>query len=104
MEEIKNLIFKLLKKKPNWISTIDEKEINVYYNDDISLGIYNYNGFEYQLRINNFYFTDELSEREFMEMKWKLSDWKDVLEKEAINKLSEFVDSPNGTMDDLLND
>ena len=103
MEEIKNLIFKLLKKKPDWISTIDEKEIDVNYND-ISLSIYNYNGFEYQLRINNFCFTDELSEREFMEMKWKLSDWRDVLEKEAISKLSEFVDSPNGTMDDLLND
>lgn len=103
MEEIKNLIFKLLKKKPDWISAIDEKEIDASYND-ISLSIYNYNGFEYQLRINNFGFTDELSEREFMEMKWQLSDWRDVLEKEAISKLNEFVDSPNGTMDDLLND
>lgn len=103
MEEIKNLIFKLLKKKPDWISTIYENEIEANYND-INLAIYNYDCFKYQLRINKFCFAGDLSEREFMEMKWKLSDWRDVLEKEAISKLAEFVDSPNNTMDDLLND
>lgn len=103
MCEIKNLIFKLVEKKPISVS-IDEYSTYFTYSDGITLTCYNDDEFSYSLFIDSTVFTGTFTEKEFMKIKWKAEDWENVINNEAIEKLKDFVDTPNGTMDDLLND
>lgn len=113
MEKIKNLIFKLIEKKPSTAYIHDFGDcyaVNYYHNSiHVNLSISKndsrsnaYILIEKDCNVNTL--RCELSDREYLKIMCKIMEWREVLEEEAIEDLSEFVNSPNGSMDDLLND
>lgn len=103
MDKILDLILKLVEKKPDSVIEIDEASLSIHYGD-FQLDINDYDIPEYLLRIDSVVFTDKLSEKEYMQLRLKALEWMDDLKEDAIAKLKEFIDVPNGTMDDLLSD
>ena len=119
MDELKTLIKKLLNQVPNRIEPIF---------DDVDSIIYEYNGKEYTISLfrdfdgPNSYrialYTDvistyrqlktfyiDISEKEYMEIKWKIEEWNDYLTNQQMDQFKEFVESfSNNSMDELLND
>ena len=50
-------------------------------------------------------FYYELTEKEYMEIKWKIEEWANNLNTYALNKFAEYVNSfPKNPMDALLDD
>lgn len=113
MEDITKLILKLIEKKPNSVTGM--------YGDNYFCANYFHNNFHINLTIHTDNTTNiasvliekdggfhtvytNLTNSDFFKITLKIIEWRDVLDKEAIEDLSEFVSSPNGSMDDLLND
>lgn len=46
----------------------------------------------------------ELSEKEYMELKWQIENWLDLINDSLYNQFKEFAESEDSSMDDLLND
>lgn len=110
MSDLKNQIFTLLKKCPNEIYLSPESNDFVvsYYNNGnvydlnfiysktlVTIGISN--GTEYIKQV-------EVTEKEYMELKWTAEEWSKVLEEKAFEEFKEFAEMEPSSMDDLLND
>lgn len=111
MSDLKNQIFTLLKKSPDYVFIVENLIEATYYNTDfitykiqlipgekdiLSLYIYSSS--------NTFNKRVELTEKEFMDIKWKIEDWKKELEIKALEDFAKFSESEPNSMDDLLND
>lgn len=46
----------------------------------------------------------ELTEKEYMEIKWAIEEWTTVLKTAILDEFKEFVETEPSSMDDLLND
>ena len=114
MSDFKNQIFTLLKKCPD--SATNGHEIQ-YHNDKIyySLILNKKQGtqpdildFSVSLTIftefGRYFKSIELTEKEFMDLKWAIDDWHNVLEAKAFEEFKDFAESKPNSMDDLLND
>ena len=124
MSDLKSQIFKLIKKHPNTVNSWNDNAYIIYHTDtaDYQINLYkkqDYHPSDYPLYSiclnisiqnsdifgNDYSETIPVTEKEFMELKWKFEEWQDILREEAFNKFKEFVepDEPS-VMDDLLND
>ena len=118
MEEIKKDIFKLIEKRPTYIEegffdcdfascnySIGETEINIKLFTD-AFGETNKKSVMLSVRNGQQFCHKEvdLTEKEYMQLKWKIQDWNSILKEELMAVFKEFVNTPNGTMEDLLND
>ena len=108
-DKIKSIIFHLLKKPA--FSTVDDV---IFWNLNDTpwnyyCGIYypvkRDNTWSIHVAINKYNHVDaviELTEREAMEIKWKLDDIRDTLEEKMWNDLADFALEEKGLQDDLL--
>ena len=108
MSDLKNQIFKLLKRAPDCAN--NNREVK-YISDDTYYTITLGEDFTINLSIlcskpccKWLFLTIELDEKEYMEAKWTIEDWQKHLDAQLLNKFAEFVDTDPETMDDLLND
>ena len=114
MSDFKNQIFTLLKKCPD--SATNGREVQ-YHNDQMyySLVLNKKQGtqpdvpdFSASLTIytefGRYFKSIELTEKEFMDLKWAIDDWRKVLEEKAFEGFREFAESEPNSMDELLND
>ena len=119
MSDLKTQIFSVIKKRPYSISTTFGGYQLGYINDNIEyvVGIDRHDGhFTCTLDINKsldkdpLMFKDstyrkvELTEREYMDLKWSIETWKEQMEEQDLEEFKDFAESEPGTMDDLLND
>lgn len=113
MSDLKKLIFKILEKVPtrveftpdkDWesISYIEEHnyyDIQIYKNND---------AFKVDVCVSTGYnsidFKTELTEKEYMQIKWQIEEWDTYLRNKAFDTLEEFALKTKGTIDDLLDD
>ena len=113
MNDLKNQIFALLKKRPYWARPL---RIH-YYKDLVSYDVTLHKKLGEQEDVPGYsaYFvisTDagmydkniELTEKEFMDMKWTIDEWHRTLEAKAFEEFRDFVESEPNSMDDLLKD
>ena len=113
MNNLKNQIFALLKKCPNGV---DRHRIS-YHKDDNYYDLTLNKKYETQEDTPNFsasliiykntnkYFKSvELTEKEYMDIKWSIEEWNKVLEDKAFEEFRDFVESTPNSMDDLLKD
>ena len=111
MEDLKNQIFALLKKCPEHVNANKHVTEIAYYPEDnrtymltlkseeeykIKVSIYNYP--------NVFSKTISLTEKEYMDIKWSIEEWQNVLEEKAFEDFTKFTENEPNSMDDLLND
>lgn len=117
MENLKNLIWKVLKKRPytvNVENAYDEWDIHYITakNNYFSIELVNEGEDSYFVILK---ITNEgqdhlvikevsLSEKEYMEMKWTIESWKDRLDEEALDSFKEFAESGSETIDSLLDE
>lgn len=121
MSDLKTQIFSVIKKRPHSICTSFETYDVAYVNDNSEYVICpskhnNGTSFTCTLRINRrcddepLVFTDEtirtieLTEKEYMDLKWTIEAWKEQLEEQDLEEFKDFAESEPGTMDDLLHD
>lgn len=112
MEDLKTLVNRLLEIRPNNAGDgIFEGDI-IYIdgNREYSISLCNFNK-EYNLNLtikDSIYwkqFDCILSEKEFMEIKWKIEAWNDKLAQDAFGAFKSFIEThPQNSMDELLND
>lgn len=111
MGNLKNQIFTLLKKCPSFTRT---NQIH-YYTDSIVYAVALYpkfkqEGLDYCAIITissengQYQKTVELTEKEYMDIKWTIEEWHEVLEVKAFDDFAKFAESEPNSMDDLLND
>ena len=119
MSEIKSLAKRLLKKKPNVVTTeggymaYDVLTLAGYNNKDIYYTISLkkpdiVGGFKLAIDINSedlsYSYVCDLTEQEFMEAKWQIEEWDEHLRNDLFDTLRDFVHVGNDPADDLLND
>ena len=111
MDDLKNLIFALLEKCPQYANAYDNGGTVMYApRESSAFNLDLISGDEYLLRITIYagsnVFSEEvpLTEREFMELKWKFEDWQKELKAKALDEFRELVKSEPKSMDDLLKD
>ena len=115
MKDLKTLVIKLLEQKPN--SCIIDGFMCAahvsYVNGDTRYEISLHKASKYSLELHiysvcdskSYYYDCDLSEQEFMEIKWKIEGWDQVLQEDVFNAFSEYVESlPGDARDELLND
>lgn len=118
MTDLLTLIKKLLNQVPNRA----DKDVNPfidggveYFYENLNYSIDYWkgqNGYTISLHIserNPFYclnhITIEVSEKDYMEIKWKCEEWSKYLKEQQLNQFEEFVNGfENNSMDELLND
>lgn len=113
MSDLKNQVFRLFEKRPIEAQIAETGgslrycvtdslyySINVIASDNSKFAI----GVEIWTDYAHYERYVEISEKEFMNLKWKIEDWQSILEQEAFDKFEEFANIEPGTMDDLLND
>lgn len=113
MGNLKNQIFTLLKKCPSSTGT---HQIH-YYTDSVVYIVVLSSKFGTQkdvpdysaiVTINSengqYQKTVELTEKEYMDIKWTIEEWHEVLEVKAFDDFAKFAESEPNSMDDLLND
>lgn len=112
MSDLKNQILALLEKCPDYTTTIIDDLIEAtYYNGEfityrvhvsfkpnptVALFIY-FNSSTYRKEIS-------VTEKEFMDIKWKIEAWAKEIEAKALDTFKEFAEKEPSSMDDLLND
>lgn len=111
MDDLKNLIFALLEKCPQYAVAYDNGGTVSYFpRDDHFYNLNLVSNDEYLLKLTMFcgpsVFSEEISltEREFMELKWKFEDWQKELKAKALDEFRELAKSEPKSMDDLLKD
>lgn len=112
MSDLKNQIFALVKKCPQRAYCCDSLAQAMYYpKDGISYEITVVRQEEYvaDLAIYNganvFRKKIVLTEKEFMEIKWKIQEWSEELETKAFEEFKDFAEPEEpSAMDDLLKD
>ena len=110
MDDLKTLINKLLCKQPDLIYEMFETSVQ-YKNKDFIYDITLWKS-EHKVTLSiqgNVAITSnydiELTEKEYMELKWKMEAWRDELQNSNFETFKEFVNEiPESGMDDLLND
>ena len=111
MSDLKNQIFALLKKCPDNVFVNGEFSEVMYYVDDV---------LSYKLHLDHnkkqeailyiysvsstFWKTITLTEKEFMDIKWQIADWRSAIEAKLFEDFAKFAESEPNSMDDLLND
>lgn len=113
MSDLKNQIFALLKKCPDFTGT---HQIH-YYTDSTAYIIVLASKSETQEDVPNYsaiitinkesgqyHKTVELTEKEYMDIKWTIEEWANYLKEKAFEDFAKFAESEPNTMDDLLND
>lgn len=110
MDDLKTLVNKLLCRQPDLIHEIFELSVQ-YQNKGL---IYDITLWESEHKVTldiqgNVVVTSnydiELTEKEYMELKWKIEAWRDELQNSNFETFKEFVNEiPERGMDDLLND
>ena len=114
MSDLKNQIFTLLKKRPDSAGG-SSRVIAVAYdlNKPVSYSISLFKDvkekpYSVSIRISeefNTYNKDiELTEKEYMDIKWTIEEWIKDLEEKAFEDFAKFAESEPNSMDDLLND
>ena len=111
MSDLKNQIFALLKKCPERANISEYVTEIAYYPEDNSTYILTLKsevGYKIQVSIYNydnvFSKTVPLTEKEYMDIKWSVEEWREVLEEKAFEDFAKFAESEPNSMDDLLND
>ena len=116
MTDLLTLIKKLLNHVPNRINVSPFIDGGVEYFYENLIYCINYwkgqDGYTISLHITekNPYFhlnekTMKVSEKDYMEIKWKCEEWSKYLEEQQLNQFEEFVNGfENNSMDELLND
>ena len=118
MSDLKSCIFSLIKKCPDIASTWDdgsylgykgpnEVEYCIQTNKKRDFHPEDYPDFVAEINIEKetaIFETVPLTEKEFMEIKWKTQEWEKVLREKALDAFKEFAESDPTSMDDLLND
>lgn len=118
MSDLKSQLFSLIKKCPNNASTWDDGSYLSYKaSDEVEYSIQtlkkkpgypeDYPDFTASINIEKDTFVSEtiaLTEKEFMDIKWKTEEWESVLHAKALEAFKEFAESNQTSMDDLLND
>lgn len=118
MEKTVSLIKKLLERVPYTVNMLEGfTDGCIYYlnNEDtykialcktsdskyqISFDIIRY---KYPLYSKEFFF--DVSEKEYMEIKWKFEEWNTYLNNRSLEQFEDFVnEEPDSSMDGLLND
>ena len=118
MEQLKNLVKKLIAKEPssadpNAIFTpqIEYKNDNVIYRIAIN-HIPETNEYVLELFIEDnpedydtgYNYYCNITEKEYMEIKWNIEAWHDFLVKKEFDRFAEFAEQEQSSMDELLND
>lgn len=114
MSDLKNQILALLKKCPD--SAVEGCEIQYHNNTcyysivlnkkhgiledvpDFSVSLTIYTEF------GRYFKSIELTEKEFMDLKWTIEEWNKVLEDKAFEEFKDFAENEPNSMDDLLKD
>lgn len=111
MEELKNLVSRLLEIRPNvagkGLSDGNVTYIDSEYRYDISVNNFNEHRLNLIIRAHEDfeYFSCKLTEKEFMDIKWKIEAWEDKIRSDAFDAFKSFVNNhPQNSMDELLND
>ena len=127
MSDLKNQIFTLLKKCPKcvelWgdgcritykngdsnytfhLSRPPKEDDEIPFPDDTSRVHYEFQMDVYLNSANkHFYDKIELTEKEYMEIKWTVEEWHDIFTTAVLDEFKEFVETEPSSMDDLLND
>lgn len=119
MSDLKTQIFSVIKKRPCSIATRFGGYQLGYINDNVGymVGIDKYdNRFVCTLDIDRSFDNDplmfkdstrrevELTEKEYMDLKWSIEAWKEQMEEQDLEEFKDFAESEPGTMDDLLHD
>lgn len=113
MSDLKNQIFALLKKCPDSTGT---HQIH-YYTDSTVYVITLTTKFGTQEDVpdysaivtiskesGQYHKTVELTEKEYMDIKWTIEEWAKDLEEKAFEDFAKFAEREPNSMDDLLND
>lgn len=111
MSDLKNQIFALLEKCPDYITIIDDLIEATYYNGEfITYRVHMSFKPNYTVTLSVYFnsnvFRKEISvtEKEFMDIKWKIEAWSKEIEAKALDTFKEFAEREPNSMDDLLND
>lgn len=117
MTDLLTLIKRLLKQVPNGTNVylFDESGVEYVYLNKLKYTIAYWEcNSTYHVRLSitelNPYhllndFEIEVSEKDYMEIKWKCKEWEEYLRKQQLDAFEEFVDSfSDDSMDSLLNE
>ena len=113
MSDLKNQIFALLKKRPDSAGVYGSivgivYHLNNFTSYSINLLDTKNKPYSVSIRINeefNTYIKDiELTEKEYMDIKWSIEEWANDLKEKAFEEFAKFAESEPNSMDDLLND
>ena len=113
MSDLKKLIFKVLEKTPTRTDVnFDKTYHSVFYIDEeksYDIVIYkNKDGYEAEINIFNAYrssrFVCELTEKEYMQLKWQMEEWNTYILDKDFDLFEEFANKSKGSIDDLLDD
>lgn len=117
MEDLKNLVKKLLDRKPVEAVAKSYFGPNVTYNDGNK--IYKIDLCQYEdghkhslnlfigetvLDISGHDYSCDITEKEYMELKWKMEGWEEELHADAFNEFADFVKQQEDPRNTLLND
>lgn len=113
MSDLKNQIFTLLKKCPN---AAGDLRIH-YYTDSVAYTVSLISNSVMQKGVSDCYAiitistendqyqkNIELTEKEYMDLKWTIEEWDKELKEKAFEDFAKFAESEPNSMDDLLND
>lgn len=112
MNNIKNLVFKLIKNIPDtansntveYFRQIHEYAIGIFKAQEkfqLVVNVYT-NIRNYAPRVSTY--VVDIDERDYMNLKWQFEEWKQYLENKDLDDFEIFANTENGTMDDLLED
>ena len=116
MEDLKNLVKKLLDRKPveadvkgYFGPSVTYKDENNVYKIDMCVndqGQYSLSLFigKDDLDISGHDYSCNITEKEYMEFKWKMEGWEEELHNDAFNEFADFVKQQEDPMNTLLND
>ena len=110
-KELLNLVKRLLKRKPTNLGGLFEELTVDYRNGDSTycISVSNYNGYKIHFRLEtpkqaNIYRDIEVSEKEYMEVKWQIEYWTELITNSEFDLFREFAERDDSQMDDLLDD
>lgn len=111
MSDLKNQVFALLEKCPDYTTTLDDFIEATYYNSEfityrVHVSFRSNSTITLFIYFNSSVFRKEISvtEKEFMDIKWKIEAWTKEIEAKALDTFKEFAEKEPNSMDDLLND
>lgn len=108
MSKLVSLVKKLLERKPDncgmFCDYVAYKHKDGFYRVDTSEYDKTYSIYLFDTS-NETQFSEEVSERDYMEIKWAIEEWRKILHEDAFDEFEEFVNEvPDQGMDELLHD